>query len=196
MTDPKSTNEDLPEEAAADEDEEEAEDEAEGEEEEESEEALEEKPLNVTNPEEARAAVSDLEVWGDPDAWLLVAKASSKSQGWMKSTKVMPIGTGVLVQVSTLQRGGGAANSQAVAEALCFVPDATIEEITDESDRVLARRIVSNAEAKQTIKHMTGIDLGVDYRAKKPRKTKAKKKPGRPAKKKPGRPKKKGRGRA
>jgi hypothetical protein len=58
--------------------------------------------------------VSDVEVFGNPGAWKCVSKASSKAQGWMKSTKAMDVGTGVLVQVSTQQ-------GDKVAEALTYV---------------------------------------------------------------------------
>jgi hypothetical protein len=75
-----------------------------------------EKTLNNTNMNELKANVSDVQLHGDPGAWVCVCKASSKEQGWMKSTKAMNIeGLGVLVQVSTQQ-------GNEVAEALTFVP--------------------------------------------------------------------------
>jgi hypothetical protein len=73
------------------------------------------KTLNNTNMDELKANVSDVAIHGDPGAWLCLCKASSKEQGWMKSTKVMPLPNGVLVQVST-QQGDN------IAEALAFVP--------------------------------------------------------------------------
>lgn len=77
-----------------------------------------EKPLNITSMEELKANGSDIQLHGDPGAWVCVCKASSKEQGWMKSTKAMDIeGLGVLVQVSTQQ-------GKEVAEALTFIPDA------------------------------------------------------------------------
>lgn len=74
------------------------------------------KTLNVVDGESLKTAVSDVQVHGDPMAWVCIGKASSGGQGWMKSTKVMEIeGAGCLVQVST-QQGSN------VAEALQFVP--------------------------------------------------------------------------
>lgn len=76
---------------------------------------MEAKTLNVTDTADAKTKISDIEVTGNPDAWQLICKASSKSQGWMKSTKAMTLENGLLVQVSTQTREG-------VAEALTFVP--------------------------------------------------------------------------
>lgn len=79
------------------------------------------KTLNVTNMEELETSISDVQVYGDPGKWKCLCKASSKEQGWMKSTKVMQIYQGVLVQVST-QQGDN------IAEALTFVKGANLEE--------------------------------------------------------------------
>jgi len=80
------------------------------------------KPLDITDSKDLKEKVSDVQVIGDPDCWLLVAKASSASQNWMKSTKAMDIGKGVVVQVTT-QIG------DEIAEALTFVPNATIVQV-------------------------------------------------------------------
>lgn len=78
------------------------------------------KTLDNTNMDQLKANVSDVQLHGDPGAWVCVCKASSKEQGWMKSTKAMNIeGLGVLVQVSTQQ-------GKEVAEALTFIPRAHI----------------------------------------------------------------------
>lgn len=80
------------------------------------------KSLDVTNMDELAEKVSDVEVHGDPGAWVCIGKASSKAQGWMKSTKVMELrGAGCLVQVSTQQ-------GDQVAEALTFVPTKTLKD--------------------------------------------------------------------
>lgn len=74
------------------------------------------KSLDVVDIADAKAKVSDIQVVGNGDAFQLLCKASSKAQGWMKSTKAMYIeGVGCLVQCST-QQGDN------VAEALVFVP--------------------------------------------------------------------------
>ena len=105
----------------------------------------EEKSLNVTGSEDLKAKVNDVEVFGNPDTWLLIAKASSKSQGWMKSTKAMEIvGCGVVIQVST-QQGDN------VSEALTFVPGATIaSKVIDEKGTQL-RMVVYGNNLKVTI---------------------------------------------
>jgi hypothetical protein len=78
------------------------------------------KDLSVTSVEDAKTKVSDIIVSGDGDTFALLCKASSKEQGWMKSTKVCNVEGGCLVQVSTQQRNPD--GSYAVAEALSFVP--------------------------------------------------------------------------
>ena len=81
------------------------------------------KTLHNSEISGARANVSDLNVFGNGDTFKLLCKASSKSEGWMKSTKAMQIeGVGCVVQVTT-QQGGN------VAEALTFVPGVKIKEI-------------------------------------------------------------------
>lgn len=62
------------------------------------------KTLNNVDMETLKQNVSDVEIYGDPGKWFCLSKASSKSQGWMKSTKAMDIpGYGCLVQVSEQQ---------------------------------------------------------------------------------------------
>jgi hypothetical protein len=74
------------------------------------------KTLDVTCVKEATEKISDLKVVGDGDLWQLLSKASSKNEGWMKSSKAMEIeDVGCIVQVSTQQ-------DEYVAEALVFVP--------------------------------------------------------------------------
>lgn len=84
---------------------------------------MEEKTLDITDVKGAKANISDIKVFGDGDTFQLICKASSKAQGWMKSTKAMEIpGVGCVVQVST-QQGDN------VAEALTFVPGVKIVRI-------------------------------------------------------------------
>lgn len=79
------------------------------------------KTLDVKNTDDLKGKVNDVEVVGDPDVWTLICKASSKSQGWMKSTKAMQIDrAGCLVQVTTQQ-------GEHVAESLSFIPGAEIK---------------------------------------------------------------------
>jgi hypothetical protein len=51
--------------------------------------------------EDLKKSTEDVEVYGDPDKWILICKVSSHKQGWMKSTKVYDLPTGCLVQVTT-----------------------------------------------------------------------------------------------
>lgn len=89
------------------------------------------KDMGISDSKGAKANISDLEVFGDPDTWLLISKASSQSQGWMKSTKAMKIqGAGVIVQVTT-QQGDN------VAESLQFVPNVSIYEDTKTGIRTI-----------------------------------------------------------
>ena len=89
------------------------------------------KPVDVVNTEDVKRKVSDVEIVGNPDMWQLIAKASSKSQGWMKSTKVMEIeGVGVVIQVSTETKAG-------VAEALQFVPGVKLSQDENGNYRIV-----------------------------------------------------------
>jgi len=85
-----------------------------------------EKTLDAVNIADVKQKVSDVTVFGNGDLFQLIAKASSKEQGWMKSTKAMNTGNGVLVQVTTQQKNIDGTYS--VAEALTFVPSVTIVE--------------------------------------------------------------------
>lgn len=74
------------------------------------------KPVNVTSTTDAKEKVNDIEIHGNPDLFVCIAKVSSKSGKWMKSTKVMEIkGVGCVVQVSTQINDN-------VSEAVTFVP--------------------------------------------------------------------------
>lgn len=98
---------------------------------------MENKTLNNTTANQAKDQVSDIQFWGNGDTFKLISKASSKNEGWMKSTKAMEIeGIGCVVQVTT-QQGNN------VAEALTFVPGVKIEETLEEiSFKVVSRKLV------------------------------------------------------
>lgn len=92
------------------------------------------KTLHNSDSSSARKNVADIMVFGDGDLFRLISKASSKAEGWMKSTKAMEIkGVGCLVQVTTQQLGLD--GTYAVAEALTFVPGVMIQGVA--SDRRL-----------------------------------------------------------
>lgn len=87
------------------------------------------KDLGITEVRGAKANISDLVVYGDGDTFALLCKASSKDQGWMKSTKVANVPSGCIVQVTTQQKNPD--GSYVVAEALTFVPDVNIDVKSD-----------------------------------------------------------------
>lgn len=93
-----------------------------------------EKTLHNSTISGAKKNVSDLVVYGDGNTFKLICKASSKEEGWMKSTKAMQIeGLGCVVQVTTQQY-------DKVAEALTFVPGVKIEVIY--GDKANGRKLV------------------------------------------------------
>lgn len=83
--------------------------------------------------------VPDVQFFGDGDQWKLLCKASSESEGWMKSTKAMEIGHDVLVQVTTQQMNPD--GSYVVAEALALVPFSRIVNDSEEGGRKLEARV-------------------------------------------------------
>lgn len=87
------------------------------------------KTLKNSDISGARQNVKDIQVVGDGDMFKLLCKAYSEEEGWMKSTKAMQTPHGCVVQVTTQQANSD--GSYAVAEALTYVPGATIVE--DES---------------------------------------------------------------
>lgn len=79
-----------------------------------------EKTLHNSDVSGARQNVKDIQVFGNGDTFRLLCKASSKAEGWMKSTKAMQIdGVGCVVQVTTQQ-------GEHVSEAVTFVPGVVI----------------------------------------------------------------------
>ena len=94
------------------------------------------KTYHNTDASGAKENVSDIVFFGDGDTFKLICKASSKKEGWMKSTKAMHIlGLGCVVQVTT-QQGDN------VSEALTFVPGAKIQEVLDENKKVIGRKLI------------------------------------------------------
>jgi hypothetical protein len=91
------------------------------------------KSLNNSDANGARKNVKDIKFYGDGDTFRLICKASSEAESWMKSTKAMDIpGAGCVVQITTQQRNPD--NSYAIAEAVTFVPNVRISEITVPSE--------------------------------------------------------------
>jgi hypothetical protein len=95
------------------------------------------KTLVNTDTNGAKKNVKDIQFWGDGDTFKLISKASSISEGWMKSTKAMQIDTvGCVVQVTT-QQGNN------IAEAVTFVPNVKIKETKDKEGKVISRKLVA-----------------------------------------------------
>lgn len=97
---------------------------------------IKEKTLSNTTASQAKDNVKDIVFWGDGNTFKLISKASSKVEGWMKSTKAMEIeGVGCVVQVTT-QQGNN------IAEALTFVPGVKIEETVSDDSKVVSRNLI------------------------------------------------------
>ena len=84
------------------------------------------KTLHNSDISGAHKNVHDIKIFGDGDLWVLICKASSESEGWMKSTKAMQLPRGCLIQVTTQQRNLD--GSYSVAEAVTYAPDVSIME--------------------------------------------------------------------
>ncbi len=98
---------------------------------------MKEKTLNTSEQNGAKKVIKDIDVIGNTDHFKLLFKASSKEEGWMKSTKAMEIDTvGCLVQVTTQQRNPD--GSYVVSEALAMVNG--VEIVDDENG---GRRLVN-----------------------------------------------------
>jgi len=101
---------------------------------------VEERNLTNTNMADVRENVSDIKVFGDGDMFKLLCKASSKAQGFMKSTKACEIeGVGCIVQSSTERIDSKGRIS--VAEASVFVPGVEIFSEKDSNGNVIGRRL-------------------------------------------------------
>jgi len=98
-----------------------------------------EKTLHNSDVSGASQNVPDLKVVGNGNLFKLLCKASSKSEGWMKSTKAMQVPGGCVVQVTTQQINPD--GSYAIAEALTFVPYVSIAD--DENN---GRKLVVSME--------------------------------------------------
>ncbi len=83
------------------------------------------KTLDNVSIDDVKSKVSDVIVYGDGDTFALLCKASSKAQGWMKSTKVCNVPGGCLIQVTTQQTNPD--GSYAVAEAITYCPNVWLD---------------------------------------------------------------------
>lgn len=105
---------------------------------------MENKTLNNADIDQVKEQVKDVQVVGNGDLFQLLCKASSKVEGWMKSTKAMEIpGVGCVVQVTTQQ-------DRKVAEAVCFVPGVKIVDDVDGGRKLAGMHDL--AENPETVK--------------------------------------------
>jgi len=119
---------------------------------------MKEKSLHNTTSNGAKENVKDIQFWGDGDTFLLISKASSESEGWMKSTKAMPAGNSVVVQVTTQQRNPNGTYS--ITDALTTVDNAIIWEAIGPDGKAEYRTIVSRTEehkGSRTIRVINGV---------------------------------------
>ena len=102
-----------------------------------------EKSLGCTDFNTTKSNVPDVVTFGDSDGWKLICKASSESQGWMKSTKAMDVnGTSVIVQTETQQRNPD--GSYALSQAVVFVQRCQIHEELDGDNKLVSRKLIYN----------------------------------------------------
>ena len=94
------------------------------------------KTLHNSDVSGARVNVKDIRVVGNGDMFRLLCKASSDTEGWMKSTKACEVPGGCIVQVTTQQRNTD--GSYAVAEALSFVPGVKIADDENNGRKLVA----------------------------------------------------------
>jgi hypothetical protein len=107
------------------------------------------KSLHNTTANGARKNVEDIQIWGNGDTFELICKASSESEGWMKSTKAMSAANSVVVQFTTQQRNPD--GSYSIGEALTTVKNAVICEYRDQEDVVVARTIIPRDKMEESI---------------------------------------------
>ena len=98
------------------------------------------KTLHNTCSNRATKNVKDIVFWGNGDTFKLISKASSQSEGWMKSTKALDTGVGCIIQVTTQQTNPD--GSYSIAEALTFAPGTRVTELEDTEGNVIDRAIV------------------------------------------------------
>lgn len=84
-----------------------------------------ERQLDISDAKPDKVNIKDLVMFGDTGLFELLCKASSKEEGFMKSTKVCNVTGGCVMQVTTLQRNHDGTN--AIAEALTYVPGVHID---------------------------------------------------------------------
>ena len=80
--------------------------------------------LDISDDKQDKDNIDDLKTYGD-SVFVLLSKASSDKEGFMKSTKVCNVPGGCVMQVTTQQRNPN--GSYSLAEAIAFVPNVGID---------------------------------------------------------------------
>lgn len=80
--------------------------------------------LSNKNTSDIKNTIKDLKIIGNPDLWKLLCKVSSEQENFMKSTKVMNVPGGCIIQVSTNENNN-------IAEALTFIPHVQYKKYDD-----------------------------------------------------------------
>lgn len=62
-----------------------------------------------------------LKIVGDAAAWVVIQHAKDPNTGWIKTTRAMPVGSGLVIHTSASKSG-----MAVCSEATCFVPGATL----------------------------------------------------------------------
>lgn len=115
------------------------------------------KTLDVVDSASVTKNVSDVKLYGDPDTFALLCKASSAQQGWMKSTKVCNVDNGCIIQVTTQQRNPDC--SYAVAEALTYVPGVHIDTTVEPRRLVPIDSKLDSEVMRQLVCHTTHAEV-------------------------------------
>jgi hypothetical protein len=106
------------------------------------------KSLHNTDQNTTQSNVKDVVFFGD-DLFVLLSKASSEREGWMKSTKAMQVAGGCVVQVTTQQRNED--GSYSLAEALSYVPGVEVAVTEAGADgKPAARKLVPIGQAQDS----------------------------------------------
>lgn len=71
---------------------------------------------------EAARSIPDLKIEGNPDMWQLLCKASSESQQFSHSTKVMQTTKGTIMLVTSIQ-------NEVISNALVFLEGVDVREL-------------------------------------------------------------------
>ena len=97
---------------------------------------MKEKTLHNSDVSGAKQNVPDIKVVGNGDMFLLLCKASSQNEGWMKSSKAMEVAGGCIVQVTTQQKNIDGTYS--IAEAIAFCPGVKIADDVNNGRKLVA----------------------------------------------------------